>query len=234
MVSASGVVTETSFSLRDRIGPAEDGSGGGGDEALGAIVARELDPEYAAGPRRRRTRHPRARAARPIHLDRLELEASAFRERRFFQLPTRPPAIGVARPGVAPGLLHRAPGTSGRVTPGAAGAASRKSETIAATRFDIAITLPERAARATFLLSADATENGEVEVLRSFTSHCFRFNRYGPLAALLRTSMALTEFSNALSKTRLPMVPSTKPSTRPLRFLPSRTTTTSMSVVPLG
>src|SRR6267378_5779051 len=29
MVSASGVVTETSFSLRDRIGPAEDGSGGG-------------------------------------------------------------------------------------------------------------------------------------------------------------------------------------------------------------
>src|SRR6267142_496617 len=29
MVSASGVVTETSYSLRDRIGPAEDGSGGG-------------------------------------------------------------------------------------------------------------------------------------------------------------------------------------------------------------
>src|SRR6267143_306034 len=29
MVSASGVVTETSFPLRDRIGPAEDGSGGG-------------------------------------------------------------------------------------------------------------------------------------------------------------------------------------------------------------
>src|SRR5882672_4061600 len=36
-------------------------------------------------------------------------------------------------------------------------AAGRKSETIAATRFDIAITLPERAARATFLLSADPT-----------------------------------------------------------------------------
>src|SRR5215831_2281164 len=40
--------------------------------------------------------------------------------------------------------------------------------------------------------------------------------------------MALTEFSNAFSKTRLPMVPSTTPSSRPLRFLPSRTTTTSM------
>lgn len=53
-------------------------------------------------------------------------------------------------------------------------------------------------------------------------------------AALFRASMALTEFWNALSKTRLPMVPSTKPSPHPLRFLPSRTTTTSMSVVPLG
>src|SRR5262249_29408150 len=50
--------------------------------------------------------------------------------------------------------------------------------------------------------------------------------------APFRTSMALTESSNALSRTRLPMVPSTKPSARPLRFLPSRTTTTSMSVVP--
>ena len=37
-------------------------------------------------------------------------------------------------------------------------------------------------------------------------------------------------FLNAFSKTPLPMVPSTKPSTRPLRFFPSRTTTTSMSV----
>src|SRR5262245_23112262 len=46
--------------------------------------------------------------------------------------------------------------------------------------------------------------------------------------------MALTEFSNAFFKTRLPMVPSTKPSSRPLRFLPSRTTTTSMSVKPSG
>ena len=46
--------------------------------------------------------------------------------------------------------------------------------------------------------------------------------------------MALTESSNAFSRTRLPMVPTTKPSIHPLRFLPSRTTTTSMSVVPLG
>jgi hypothetical protein len=49
----------------------------------------------------------------------------------------------------------------------------------------------------------------------TFSPSYFRFNRYGPLAVLFRTSMALTEFSNALSKTRLPMVPSTKPSTRP-------------------
>src|SRR5260370_30404325 len=42
--------------------------------------------------------------------------------------------------------------------------------------------------------------------------------------------MALTEFSNAFFKTPVPMVPSTKPSSRPLRFLPSRTTTTSMPV----
>ena len=47
-----------------------------------------------------------------------------------------------------------------------------------------------------------------------------------------KESMALTEFSNALSRTPLPTVPSTKPSSRPLKFLPSRTTTTSMSVVP--
>jgi hypothetical protein len=53
------------------------------------------------------------------------------------------------------------------------------------------------------------------------------------LAASFRASITLTEFSNAFSKTFLPMVLSTKPSTRPLRFLPSRTTT-SMSVVPLG
>lgn len=46
--------------------------------------------------------------------------------------------------------------------------------------------------------------------------------------------MALTVFLNAFSKTPLPMVPSTSPSTRPLRFLPSRTTTASRSVVPSG
>jgi hypothetical protein len=53
-------------------------------------------------------------------------------------------------------------------------------------------------------------------------------------AAPFRASMALTLFRNALSKTRLPMVLSTKPSSRPLRFLPSRTTITSMSVLPSG
>jgi hypothetical protein len=55
-----------------------------------------------------------------------------------------------------------------------------------------------------------------------------------PLAAALRASMAFTEFTNAFSKTLLPMVPTTKPSIHPLRFLPSRTTTTSMSVLPSG
>ncbi|MDT7811365.1 MAG: hypothetical protein QOH35_464 [Acidobacteriaceae bacterium] len=47
-------------------------------------------------------------------------------------------------------------------------------------------------------------------------------------AAPFRASMALTLFTNAFSKTPWPMVLSTKPSSRPLRFLPSRTTTTSM------
>jgi len=40
-------------------------------------------------------------------------------------------------------------------------------------------------------------------------------------------SRALTLFKNAFSKTLLPMVPGTKPSSHPLRFLPSRTTSTS-------
>src|ERR1041385_4091792 len=44
----------------------------------------------------------------------------------------------------------------------------------------------------------------------------------GSLAALCLASMALTEFSNAFSNTPLPMVRSTRPSSRPLRFLPSR------------
>src|SRR5215470_12719795 len=47
-------------------------------------------------------------------------------------------------------------------------------------------------------------------------------------------SMALTVFAKAFSRTPLPMVPTTNPSSRPLRFLPSRTTTASTSVVPLG
>src|SRR5258706_9276683 len=47
-------------------------------------------------------------------------------------------------------------------------------------------------------------------------------------------SMALMVFAKAFSKTPLPMVPTTNPSSRPLRFLPSRTTTTLTSVVPSG
>ena len=54
------------------------------------------------------------------------------------------------------------------------------------------------------------------------------------LALSFRASMALTVSASAFSRRLLPMVPSTKPSTRPLRFLPSRTTTASKSVVPLG
>jgi hypothetical protein len=54
------------------------------------------------------------------------------------------------------------------------------------------------------------------------------------MIAVFRASMALTEFLNAFSKTFRPMVLSTRPSSRPLRFLPSRTTMTSMLVVPLG
>ena len=50
----------------------------------------------------------------------------------------------------------------------------------------------------------------------------------------LRASMALTVFPNAFSRTPLPTVPSTSPSARPLRFLPSRTTTASTSVLPSG
>src|SRR3954470_15321653 len=52
--------------------------------------------------------------------------------------------------------------------------------------------------------------------------------------ATLRASTALTESANALANTRLPTVPRTRPRNRPLRFLPSRTTTYSMSVVPSG
>src|SRR5262249_37429281 len=47
-------------------------------------------------------------------------------------------------------------------------------------------------------------------------------------------SIALTVFPNAFSSTPLPIVPSTRPSARPLRFLPSRTTTASTSVLPSG
>ena len=53
-------------------------------------------------------------------------------------------------------------------------------------------------------------------------------------AAAFRASIALTEFLNAFSKTPFPMVPTTRPSNDPLRFLPSRTVTRSMSVKPSG
>ena len=54
------------------------------------------------------------------------------------------------------------------------------------------------------------------------------------LAVPYRTSMALTEFLNAFSKTPFPIVPTTKPTSHPLRFLPSRTVTRSISVKPSG
>ena len=54
------------------------------------------------------------------------------------------------------------------------------------------------------------------------------------LAAPFRASIARTEFSNAFAKTPLPTVSRTRPRNRPLRFLPSRMTTTSMSVKPSG
>ena len=44
--------------------------------------------------------------------------------------------------------------------------------------------------------------------------------------------MALTLLANALANERFPMVPSTVATTNPLRFLPSRTSTTSIAVVP--
>jgi hypothetical protein len=53
------------------------------------------------------------------------------------------------------------------------------------------------------------------------------------VTAPFRASIALTEFSNAIFKTPLPMVLSTNPSIRPLRFLPSRIVTKSISVMPL-
>jgi hypothetical protein len=49
-----------------------------------------------------------------------------------------------------------------------------------------------------------------------------------------RASIAFTLFANAFSKRPFPTVPSTKPSTRPIAFLPSRITTASTSVVPSG
>src|SRR5882724_8799068 len=55
-----------------------------------------------------------------------------------------------------------------------------------------------------------------------------------PFATPFRASIALTLPAKAFSRTPLPTVASTRPRNRPLRFLPSRTTTRSMSVAPLG
>ena len=56
---------------------------------------------------------------------------------------------------------------------------------------------------------------------------------YRRISASLRVSMALTLVVNAFPSERLPAVPSTPASIFPLRFLPSRTMTTSTSVIPL-
>ncbi len=53
-------------------------------------------------------------------------------------------------------------------------------------------------------------------------------------ALSFRASMALTVFASVLPRKRLPMIRTASSSTRPFTFLPSRTTTTSTSVVPLG
>jgi len=52
------------------------------------------------------------------------------------------------------------------------------------------------------------------------------------LGSPLRASTAFTVFASALARWPLPTVPMTAPSTRPFRFLPSRTTSASRSVVP--
>ena len=49
-----------------------------------------------------------------------------------------------------------------------------------------------------------------------------------------RASIALTVLPSSFPSTRLPANPSKNPSACPLKFLPSRTTTTSTSVVPFG
>ena len=63
---------------------------------------------------------------------------------------------------------------------------------------------------------------------------CLPYTACLSIATPFRASMALTLAINAFSKTLPPIVPSTRLSRRPLRFLPSRMTTTSMSVVPSG
>jgi len=83
-------------------------------------------------------------------------------------------------------------------------------------------------------LTAQAGRRGGASVVTISARSAGAARAAGALEVLLRTSIALTEFSNAVSKTRLPRLPSSKPSTHPLRFLPSRTTTTSMPVVPSG
>src|SRR5262249_4553262 len=74
----------------------------------------------------------------------------------------------------------------------------------------------------------------EVRLPRARRRHYVARDAPPSSATPLRTSMARTLFAKAFSRTPLPTVPTTKPIKRPLRFLPSRTTSTSMSVIPSG
>src|SRR5262245_11398428 len=56
--------------------------------------------------------------------------------------------------------------------------------------------------------------------------------RYDGLTPELRASIALPVLAKALASFPFPTLPTTTPSSRPLRFLPSRTTTASTSVRP--
>src|SRR5262249_51236389 len=86
-----------------------------------------------------------------------------------------------------------------------------------------------------------AVEAGDVRIdgSRKAVNALLRALSSGPVHAAapdpsFRASTALTVFLSAPPRTRLPKTVSTAPSARPLRVLPSRTTTTSSSVVPSG
>jgi hypothetical protein len=75
---------------------------------------------------------------------------------------------------------------------------------------------------------------GLIRVGASATTGAGRGQELPAVVWSFRASMALAVFASALARTRLPPVVSRIASRRPLRFLPSRTTTTSTSVVPSG